>query len=337
MTSELITQTGDILATGFVADTPDVSSGYPAAGNNSANPNFQAIYWRCIAVFLFSAAVNAREYRRVVFSNIEPPVVDGFDLKHAFDRMGAGYTVLPLRHRLPNARQWGNVFYFLDIMHHLPADCRFALFDSDVVLVDSVKPLMTQIRDTGLVGYGVDTAVDENVNGLSMRDAARIAEHLSGQPQPEMVKHFGGEMLGVDMNIRSDALSTFDELWRQMQDAGNQPAAILTEEHFWSVAFAAYGWPIELANDHMKRIWTARNFRTVMPGDEDLAVWHLPAEKRYGFLDMFRWIAARNFDTAVDPSEFRAVAKRCFGIPQASGIKRIRDFQRGVRHKLSRN
>lgn len=326
-----------IIATGFVADTPDVASDYPSAGANSSSEAFQAIYWRCIAVFMFSAALNARGCRRVLFSNVAAPVVDGIDLGDAFARIGAETVHLPLRHRLPGAKKWGNVFYFLDILHYLPADARLALFDSDVVLTRPVAPLIDRIGRGGIAGYAVDTQPHEDVNGMTMAHGARLAEVLGGPAQPSAILHLGGEFLGLDLARMQHALPVFDALWNKVANGIDGMDAIRTEEHFWSVAAAAQGWLIDTANDQVKRMWTARNHRTVAVGDETLPVWHLPAEKRYGFVDLFRWIARRGFDPNVDPTVFHAAAARCFGIPAPSPGKRVRDLARGVRHRLQPN
>lgn len=323
-----------IIATGFVADTPDVASDYPSAGANSSSSGFQSIYWRCIAVFLFSAAVNARGCRRMLFSNVAAPVVDGIDMGDAFARMGAETVRLPLYRRIKGAKQWGNVFYFLDILHHLPADARLALFDNDVVLVGPVAPLVHRIGQAGIAGYAVNTQSWENVNGMTMAHGARLAEVLGGAAQSGAIVHLGGEFFGLDLARMPQALPVFDALWDKVVNGIDGMDAIRTEEHFWSVAAAAQGWQVDIANDQVKRMWTARNYRTVAPGDEALSVWHLPAEKRYGFVDLFRWIAGRGFDPDIDPAAFHAAAARCFGIPAPTPAKRVRDLARGVRHRL---
>ena len=328
----------DIVATGFVADTADLASDYPSAGGDSSDASFQAIYWRCITGFLFSARVNARECRAMLFSNVAPPVIDGIDLSMVFERMGVTIVCLPLTHRLPHAKKWGNVFYFMDILKALPGyqsdQGRFALFDSDVVLAGSITPLMRRIGEAEMVGYRVDSAVDEDVNGLTMAQAARLAERLSGTAQPEAIPHLGGELLGFDLIRRASTLAVFDAMWRDMIAHTNGLDAIRTEEHFWSVAAAAQGWPVVEGNDHMKRLWTARNFRTVLEADRTLPIWHLPAEKRYGFVDMFRWMAERDFDTEINAIEFHSVTERIFGIPNPSLHKRMKDLIRGIRHKI---
>lgn len=318
----------DILATSFVADSTDVASSYPSAGRDSSDPNFQAIYWRCVAGFLFSAAVNAPDCQLMLFSNVAPPVVDGVELRDVFARLGVTAVCLPLTHRLPDAERWGNVFYFMDIMRTLPDDGRFALFDSDVVLAGSVKPLVDRIGDAGMVAYRVDSLPDEDVNGLTMTDAAKLAAVVSGSASPPPIRHLGGELLGIDLIRRADILAAFDALWHAMVSRRQGLEAIRTEEHFWSIAAAAHGWRVDEANDQLKRLWTAHNFRTVRPGDEARAVWHMPAEKRYGFVDLFRWMADRSFDPLIDPLEFHGVLKSRFGIPHVPSVKRMRDVHK---------
>lgn len=328
----------DIVATGFVADTADMASDYPSAGRDSSGAKFQDVYWRCITAFLFSAKINAQECRLILFSNINPPSVDGVDLSRVFEKLGVNVVILPLTHRLPNVSKWGNVFYFMDILEALPKFCenqgRFALFDSDVVLTGSIMPLMRRIGEAGIVGYRVDSAEDEDVNGLSMAQAARLAEQWTGSVQPKTIPHLGGELLAFDLSRRAEILLVFAALWDGIIARAKGLDTIRTEEHLWSVAAAAKDWHVADGNDQIKRLWTARNYRTVDKSDQSLPIWHLPAEKRYGFVDMFRWMADRNFDTTLSSSEFNKIAASCFGIPRPSPIKRVRDLIRGIFYRI---
>ena len=118
-------------------------------------------------------------------------------------------------------------------------------------------------------------------------------------------------------------------MFAQAADDIGEAAAIRTEEHLWSIVLAQLGDRVMLGNDILKRIWTSPRYRTAKPGDEDLPLWHPPAEKRFGFVDLFRDLARAGFPSAMDPAEFKAMAQARFGLPRPSPNKLLRD---GVRH-----
>ncbi len=125
--------------------------------------------------------------------------------------------------------------------------------------------------------------------------------------------------------------------WRCIDAIRNQSGVrgeALTEEHFWSILFATMGDRVADANDTLKRIWTSPLRSTVAPGDEDLALWHLPAEKRYGFSDLFHTLARNGFPAGMNADEFRALEGRCAGLPRKTAAKVLRDGLRQVASRL---
>ena len=51
--------------------------------------------------------------------------------------------------------------------------------------------------------------------------------------------------------------------------------------------FAIRGVPTRSARDDIRRIWTTSGYRTVDGHEGELTLWHLPGEKRRGFLHIF--------------------------------------------------
>lgn len=61
--------------------------------------------------------------------------------------------------------------------------------------------------------------------------------------------------------------------------AANQPK-LNEEAHFLSVVATRLNIHNNIANQYVKRLWTYPKYNTVEKGDEQLAVWHLPYEKK---------------------------------------------------------
>ena len=329
-----MTQTTRLLTTGFVVDRPGEGSIFPSAGGNSADPNVQAIYWRCIAVLFASARINNPTLSLALFTNGVPPTLDEINLGQLFDSLEVEVRQVPLTARLDQSKtpMWGNVLYFLDILESVAASAqdsqRFALLDSDVVVTAPLDPLFDRLADCDFIGYAVDTTADIPVNGMTPREMAAIATASDGILR-DTLTHFGGELFATSIAAWRREGPRFAELFAQAARDNGTAAAIRTEEHLWSIVLAQLGGRVMLGNDILKRIWTSPRYRTAEPGDENLPLWHLPAEKRFGFVDLFRDLARKGFPSAMDPAEFKAMAQARFGLPRPSPKKLLRD---GARH-----
>jgi len=60
------------------------------------------------------------------------------------------------------------------------------------------------------------------------------------------------------------------------------------EAHLLSYVYPFAGYPTDRAKPYVKRIWTNRdNFSNVDGTESQLVLWHLPAEKKRGFIEAF--------------------------------------------------
>ena len=79
------------------------------------------------------------------------------------------------------------------------------------------------------------------------------------------------------------------------------------------------------ANRFIRRMWTTFRHNNLVPGDRDLAIWHLPAEKRTGLADLFARLAAGH-----ELGDIEAAV----GYPRRSPRKFVRDLTLKLREKL---
>lgn len=328
-----------ILATGFVSDSAEEGTTFPSAGGNSGDPRVQAIYWRCIAVLFASARITSPQTRLMLFANVPPPVVDGIDLAGVLARLGVEQRRVPLTRRLVSGKgqSWGNVLYFLDAFDALadePDETPVALVDSDVLCAWPLDPLFGLLDRADFAAYRVETRMDEDVNGMTVPDmthAARTVDHVGSDAD---IAHYGGELLAARLGTWRHERGRFLDLYDRARAGDHAFASIRTEEHLYSIALADPALRVAEANPLMKRIWTSPRCNTARPGDENLLLWHLPAEKRYGFADLFSRLAERDFDTAVAPDAFRALAGRLCAVPAKTPGKIVHDGVRQIAAKM---
>lgn len=327
-----------LLATGFVVDAPGDGTLFPSAGGNSGDPRVQAVYWRCLVTLFASARITNPDQRLALFSNAAPPAIDGVEIAGVLERYGVELHRVELSARLAPGRSpaWGNVLYFFDILAALHSEAdglRFALVDSDVLVMAPLAPLFALLGEADYAGYRLESAADEPINGLTRRKMAGMASTLAGRPFPPL-PHYGGELFATTLGQWRRDEAQFRLLLEQAQ-AGQGPAAgILTEEHIFSIAFALLGRPVADSGHLLKRIWTSPRHNTARPGDELLTLWHLPAEKRHGLGDLFAALAHRHFPLDMPADTFRALAMQLCGVPRKGLRKIARDGWRSMTARL---
>lgn len=328
----------NILATGLVIDEGEDGTLFPSAGGNSADSRVQATYWRCVIALFASARMSNPSLHLVLFCNTAPPVLDGVNLAATLDRYGVELRQVPLSTRLARGRTaaWGNVLYVFDILAALekePEDTALTLVDSDVLVMQPLDELFERIRLSDFVGYEVGSALDAPINGMTLRSLAEAARGLdpSAERQP---RHLGGELFGITLANWKKHRVIFAAILDQAQRGSGPAAGVLTEEHVFTIAAMQIGAGVSDVNDLIKRIWTSPYYSTVRPGDELLAMWHLPAEKRYGLADLYRWLERAGFPTELEPSALRQKAMALCGVPVKSASKIVRDGVRQIAARL---
>jgi hypothetical protein len=103
--------------------------------------------------------------------------------------------------------------------------------------------------------------------------------------------HFeGGELIcfkGVILPQLLEAV-TAGYQWALERFEKGQPK-FNTEEHLFSFAYWKVGLRTFTANKYIKRMWTDLSSAVNLEaGDEQRMLWHLPAEKKHGFIPYFR-------------------------------------------------
>ena len=321
------------IVTWFYGEHKGNESSYPSVGANTTDLSFQVVYWKCIYDFFMSAFLTQKNTEYWLFTNVKafpgPDDMNGLDLKEFFDEHSVHIIEQELSAQTPKDwfGEWRNQFYVYDILRYMMShtDGRMIVFDSDILFRKDISDLFDVIEQYGAVGYALGDPDDIVKNGTSNNDMTLLYEKYYGEKPADTVRYRGGEFIALTRDMAETVVKEFEYLWPLNYAQYEKGETKLTEEaHFLSMIYARLGITNTLGNDCIRRIWTAAKFDTVIKSDEDLAMWHLPAEKKYGFDKLYGWLreAPRTKD------EYLAYLSKVMMIP---GSKALRKLRRGFK------
>jgi hypothetical protein len=297
--STLVKQPSDIARRTVAAylriDAPHESLGNPQVGPDSSTTDFQAAYWRTASVFYATSRRANPEARHLLFTNGEPPIVDGRDIGAFLRGLGVEFLDVPYSYCPPPGyyELWRNQFYVLDIISYLsdrPSHSPFLILDLDCVFVASGNRLFEVVETTGVANYLLEeTEADPewSWSGLTKAELQQVANEIAGHRLPH-VHSCGGGIFGATWEVAKTIAAAAPGVWQIcVERHGRGLPKLNTEEHVLSYLYTALGLPMGTVNGLMRVIWTRPRYRTALESDLDLDLWHLPAEKKYGFRRVF--------------------------------------------------
>ncbi len=302
----------NIISTWIYLDSPEESSEYPQVGKSSHLPEFQKVYWRCVAVFFAISTQSNPKRKHLLFTNVKAddlPEVDGLDLKQFLSKLEVEVVTLPLTWQTPEGYfgKWRNQFYIFDILAYIdrhwaeelkllnhdkqPA---FLVLDSDCIINRPLYGLFEEIRKHGLMTLPMHFADDYNINGVTRVDMRRIfAELDAGKDPGENPEYCGGEIFAATLKTVRSINQIAPAIWQNMIERHQNGQQKLNEEaHFLSYCYHQIGGAGNLER-YIKRIWTSPKYNNVKPEDFERQIWHLPAEKTGGIALIFKTLGKR--------------------------------------------
>ncbi len=177
-------------------------------------------------------------------------------------------------------------FYLFDAM---VAEEENALFiDPDVYCVGPVS--IDQLQENVIGALNLNFHDDKIINGISPLEARNIYTEITKLMMPKPHSHYGGEAIYIPHAIKNALLKDIEALWIKNIEAAKKGNPFLTtEEHVISLVLANY--QVQNLKDIIVRIWTSIRYTKVEGGIFDMnktVLWHLPAEKSYGFLTAYK-------------------------------------------------
>ena len=331
------------ICTWFVAD--DASSGtyFPQVGNTSDAPEAQEIYWRCAVCFFASSIVVNPEVRHLFFTNTFLPTIDGANIATLFASWDVEVITLPITYRLPAdaVKSWGNQFYIFDILDYFvmhPPAARAIVLDSDCLWLKPVDEMVAAIDAHGALTYELgddEYCAGSVINGLSREQMARFV-HSQGGPDLKSIPYCGGEIYAASQAVTEQLAARVRTLWPQV--VSQDCFAPREEAHFLSILYQFEGIKVGTANRFIRRMWTTFQHNNLAESDLELTVWHLPAEKKTGFSDLFQQIVRQHGANRAELAEhgglnFNQLACSV-GWPKRRPAKLMRDLALKIREKL---
>lgn len=334
---------GTLIGAWFVSDSAAEGTFFPQIGGRSDAPESKAVYWRCTLVYYASSIVVNPDANHVFFTNADLPIIDGVDVAAVFEHWGVEVVTLPITYRLPKGSvgSWGNQFYIFDVIDYLAATRiydRAIILDSDCVWRKSASALEADIDAKGAVTYlldGVEHAEGSLINGLSREGMARFLA-AQGGPVRACTPYYGGEFYAARQDISEHISAQAKALWPLVLQQG--PDAPREEAHFLSILYALIGVENALGNNYIRRMWTTFHHNNLRSADTELAVWHLPAEKKTGFRDLFAQVTEDAERHPARDAEAMGLSlsnyARIMGHPRRRPAKFARDLSQKIAEKL---
>jgi hypothetical protein len=327
-----------VVATWFYEQDEVEGGAYAQMRGDSSSEAYRDVYRRCLGVFFRTARIANPQAELVLVLNrpwrrdaskVADEVGALFESVRVTTRV-CGYTFSPPR-TWPQA--WRNQFFVLDALGELAAasssNDSIVLLDCDVVwsCSERTRVLWSELRAARSLTMHMDYAPDQPVNGMARRDMTRLALDLGLETDNHgVLPYCGGELVGLAGGTAAAVYAGARDVWPKIV-ARHERSELwgMDEAHVLSMLYANLGLTTGNAAPYVKRLWTQPfRYRNTAPGDEDLALWHVPAEKRYGLRRLYDALS-RMPDTDAVTWVRPATLGPYLGVPRNTAQKVVRD------------
>lgn len=289
----------------------------------STSSKFVGVYLKnCIVFFITARKFNATAHLLLFTNTNLPEKLDNFDLKLMLDQLGVTVVSVNFEYKTPPGYHgaWRNQFFEFSIFRKMVElskkdDDLYLLTDSDCIITGDLAPVWEKAR-SGCLTYDMGYPEDYPINGLSRLDMKTIYEQLLDKKLTQPPQYYGGEFFLANIASIRLIMDDFAQLWPILLSRHERGELKFNEEaHTLSYLFYKNNLQHHTANEFIKRLWTQPFiFRNVDEKDHALLIWHLPHEKKYGILRLFKQLATN--------------------VPQALAMKSDR-FRRLLSHQLT--
>lgn len=326
------------LITWFYAEKKEDESFYPSVGGNTSSPEYQKVYWRCVYDFYRTAQLTQKKSnaKYLFFTNVPniPTDIDGLNLAQFFYDANVEIKQLELTNRTPKDwyGAWRNQFYLFDVLEYLKNryDGNFLVLDSDIFITQDLSNVFYDIEKYQIISYDCGYREDVSINGISIQQMRQLVVKFNGGGDGSKLRYKGGELIGLRSDILPGLLKCYSELWKFNYKRYEEKQVKLNEEaHFLSIIYHQLGFDDSIANKYIKRMWTAVKCDNIVAGDENLPLWHLPAEKKYAFEKMFDFLCKSHTE-----EEYINWLRKMLDIPGSKYIRMLKKCVAKINEKF---
>lgn len=338
----------NVVSTWFYVQGSDEGGKFAQLREDSASEKFRDIYRRCIAVFFFTARRANPDARLILYLNQPWAASDtriATEVGVLLDKLAVEQRVIPYLHEPPASftESWRNQFFVIDVLHDLEAalgsDDSVVVLDSDVVWTtrSRAQSFWEQLALNDFATYEVGYEASRPVNGLSIENLRGIAERI-GTRYSARISYCGGEIVGASgSNLNRLSLES-ERVWSQLMALHSKDSLFAFEEaHVLSLAYASLGHEPGSCDAHIRRLWTQPfKPKNVTTDDLSLTLWHAPAEKKYGFMRVYRSLIRGELNQFLSEPDDLFISRIAghLGIPKNSVSKFVRDTSRALLLRL---
>lgn len=315
------------IATWFYQESKEEASYYPQVGGRGDSSLLHSIYMQIQWPFFVTFRHYNPEAHLMFFTNVANLPTE---LEALFHRLGVEMVRLPYTLMPPQGwyQAWRNQFYLYDIWQYMEkrmtAEDRLLICDADCLCTTSLDPLFDRVAHVGSALYEFTTDPDVLINGITLRQMEDIYEECYGQRSANPLFYYGGEFIVLRGDKVQALNAEYARLWEYNKELFERSQPKLNEEAlFFSVLAERMDIRNNLANRYVKRMWTSPQYNNVEEGDVELAVWHLPYEKKRGLYRLYRML--RNNPRIESEETFWNKASCYVGIPRVGWWKRVQD------------
>lgn len=330
----------DYIVTWFYKETNEESSFYPQIGKEGSSPLLQSIYMQIQVPFFTTFRYYNPQAKLLFFTNLNKPELPQF-LLDSFEQAKVEVCTIPYQNKPPKNwyKAWMNQFYVYDILQamerRMAANDALLICDADCICHKPLDELFDNTRKAGSALYAMDYKPNVPINGTTLEEMEQVYTACYGVPPSTPLRYYGGEFIA----LRGDAVMAVNREFpklRKFNFSRPQGMPRLHEEaHFFSLLAEHLHLRNDIGNSYVKRMWTTWHFNNVVPGDEELPIWHLPAEKKYGLYHLYR-LLERNKGIH-DEQIFWKKARTYCGIPHTGLRKKTYMLVSKLKEKLKQS
>ena len=295
--------------------------------------------------FPLARVTNPAAHLRL-YTNVDAlPVVDGVALDSLLKSLGVEVVTLPFTFNPTpgHSSRWRNQFFIFDILSHLGMDREakaHILLDSDCVIRGDLGDMVRACASLGslTLDCGYPALGGTSINGLTLAElnhiSRSIAQSCGFTPVGEgRCTYAGGEFFCATPHFIRTLVSQLPPVWSRHREAvaANSPR-FMEEAHMLSFFYWLNGISFGMGNPYVRRIWTALRYHNVSAEDLNLAIWHLPAEKHYGFRRTWSRLVHSREEIGKAAEDALRMDTRYFGVPRRTLWKGLADV--GYRLRL---
>jgi hypothetical protein len=258
----------------------------------------QNLYWRCVfCLFESSHRNNNGAFEHILYVNKMPPEkIDGISTAELIKTFKIDVRTIDERSLPPKGyyKAWSSQFLLIDILRQMKEFIktvdRVVLVDSDVVFTKPVQSdFFYDIDKYNSLLYTIDYSPQKSVNGLSLDELRKLVSELSNA-NSDSLHCEGGELICFKGAVLPQLFDAVMEGYTWALGRFQKGLSKFnTEEHLFSFAYWKLGLQPFTGNKYIKRMWTdLSSLVNLEPGDEKRLLWHVPAEKKHGFIRYFR-------------------------------------------------